>query len=85
MTSQNVTVLELTDLESAIVTCERENCGTRVIVPLGTRNAAPAACPSCGRALDGNLRARLADLLEFYLKVAATPVRIGIQLRTNAG
>lgn len=81
MTSQRVTVLELTDIESASIECATENCGTRVTMILGNRKSVPEACPICNISFDKNLRDRLADLLEFYLKLETTPVPIRLQIR----
>lgn len=81
MTSQQITTLRLTDLESAVIRCQYKDCGARVSMNLGTRKQVPENCPSCGRHLDANNRSIFVALLEFYCRPEISTAEIDIQIR----
>jgi len=65
MTRYNVLRVSLDDLQNALMACE--NCGTQIVLRLGTREQVPEMCPSCRKSFPETLRGGLVKLLEFYI------------------
>ena len=81
MTSQKITTLCLTDLESAVIGCQDKDCGMRLSMKLGTRKQVPENCPSCGKPLDVKSRSILIEFLGFYCRPEVSSAKIEIQVR----
>jgi hypothetical protein len=81
MTSQQITTLRLTDLESVVIRCQHKDCGAAVTMNLGTRKQVPENCPSCGKLFDVKSRIVLVALLEFYSRPEISDAEITIQMR----
>jgi transcription elongation factor Elf1 len=80
MTKHQITVVELTDLQSIVISCRNEDCKTQVNLKLG-RTLVPTSCPSCGTPYAKEFRHAIKGFLDFYLAVKDAAFKIEFQVK----
>lgn len=83
MMTYKLTVLRLSDLESASIRCE--TCKAVITLRLGTREQVPQVCPACRQPFGEVLRKTLVDLLTFYVNLGEpkTWPKIELQIKSE--
>jgi hypothetical protein len=76
MTSETRTTVELTDFESAVITCGARDCGTKVVVDLESSQTAPRSCPTCGSMFEADPYNRFKELLALLRSFTRAPLPV---------
>ncbi len=81
MTKYQVTIVELRDIESLLMSCGRDHCQTQVTLKLEARSTVPDTCPSCRTPYSKEYRQAVINFLEFYLALKNSSTKVELQIR----
>jgi len=83
MTKYQITIVELRDLESLLMTCGNGQCQTKVTLRLEARSTVPATCPSCGTPYSKEYRQAVVNFLEVHLALNNSSTEVELQIRDD--